>query len=225
MKLIIFDIDGTLTYTNEVDSVCFAQAISEHLGINNLNTNWHEYKYSTDSGILSEIYQKHINDAPSQSDITIIQNRFIYLLNNEFKKNHPCSPIKGAKELIDIIRTEKSYALAIATGGWSVSAQLKLDSAKINHSNIPKSYSDKHFERTDIILHAIEQSKSKHQENFSSITYVGDRQWDYIAAQQLGLNFIGVGKEFCNQRYDKKVIDLSDKKKFFGFINCFGKES
>lgn len=37
MNLIIFDIDGTLTQTNEVDSKCFARAIKDILQIKHIN--------------------------------------------------------------------------------------------------------------------------------------------------------------------------------------------
>lgn len=220
MNLIIFDIDGTLTHTNEINSICFAQAISEHIGINDLNTNWHEYKYSTDSGLLWEIYQKYFNNSPTSEDIASIQNRFINLLNDKFQKNHPCIPIRGAREIIEKIHLEKNYGLAIATGGWFMTATLQLDLAKINHSEVPKAYSDEqHFERTDIILHAIEQSERYYEKNFIDITYIGDRNWDYIAAQKLGINFIGIGKELTQLGYEKTLNDLSNEEKFFKYLN------
>lgn len=123
-------------------------------------------------------------------------------------------PNSRAREIIEMIRIEKNHGIAIATGGWSASATLKLDSVKINHSEIPKAFSDNHFERTDIILHAIEQSKRHYQKKFIDVVYVGDRQWDYIAAQQLGINFIGIGEELSKHGCDKTLIDLSNQGKF-----------
>ena len=44
-KLIVFDIDGTLTNTNHVDSVFFEKAILDILPISSIDTEWHNYKY------------------------------------------------------------------------------------------------------------------------------------------------------------------------------------
>ena len=166
MQLIIFDIDGTLTHTNEIDSVCFTQAISEQLNIHDLNANWHEYKYSTDSGLLSEIYDTHLNRAPTEEEIKIIQNRFVELLTFEFHNHKKGISIAGAADIIRQIQTSSKYRAAIATGGWSMSANLKLDHATIPHQDLPKAYSDQFFNRTDIILHAIEKAKPIYQVDF-----------------------------------------------------------
>jgi beta-phosphoglucomutase-like phosphatase (HAD superfamily) len=45
MNLLVFDIDGTLTATNEVDTRCFARAFHEAFGIA-LDTSWHIYPLS-----------------------------------------------------------------------------------------------------------------------------------------------------------------------------------
>lgn len=74
-------------------------------------------------------------------------------------------------------------------------------------------------------MHAIEQSKNYYQEDFLDVVYVGDRHWDYIAAQQLGINFIGIGKELSKHAYDKTLADLSNQGKFFKFIDAAGSES
>ena len=51
MKLVVFDIDGTLTQTNEVDSRCFEEALRIVLGIEEFDTCWENYQFVTDSGV------------------------------------------------------------------------------------------------------------------------------------------------------------------------------
>lgn len=52
MKLVIFDIDGTLTQTNRVDSGCFVEVVKEVLGVEDFETDWSQYQYVTDRGGL-----------------------------------------------------------------------------------------------------------------------------------------------------------------------------
>ena len=42
MKLAIFDVDGTLTRTNEVDEICFVQAFAEAHAITGVDTDWND---------------------------------------------------------------------------------------------------------------------------------------------------------------------------------------
>ena len=84
MQLAIFDIDGTLTDTNAADNACFLQAFEESLGIRNIDTDWTSYRYSTDSGIVSEILGRHRRRA-DQEDVEVPRTRFVELLEERFK--------------------------------------------------------------------------------------------------------------------------------------------
>ena len=58
MPLLIFDVDGTLTRSMTVHTVCYARALAEILAVE-VDTNWLGYRHSTDTGILSEILERH----------------------------------------------------------------------------------------------------------------------------------------------------------------------
>ena len=53
MPIALFDIDGTLTASNEIDSVCRAEAFRQVFGCE-LDTNWGSYEHTTDRGIAIE---------------------------------------------------------------------------------------------------------------------------------------------------------------------------
>src|SRR5258706_15574337 len=57
-RLIMFDIDGTLTETDDVDTRCYIQAMSEHLGVA-IDSDWSRYRHVTDSGIAAELFEKY----------------------------------------------------------------------------------------------------------------------------------------------------------------------
>ena len=40
MKLLVLDLDGTLTRTDAVDEECFVEAFADVFGIRDLNTRW-----------------------------------------------------------------------------------------------------------------------------------------------------------------------------------------
>jgi beta-phosphoglucomutase-like phosphatase (HAD superfamily) len=57
MRLVIFDIDGTLTETAKTDEECFARSLAEVCGFGDVETDWSRYKHTTDSGIFHEIHE------------------------------------------------------------------------------------------------------------------------------------------------------------------------
>lgn len=67
MNLAIFDIDGTLTATNEVDDICFVQALADAHRIAGISTNWAEYRHTTASGIFEQIFEERLGRTPIDS--------------------------------------------------------------------------------------------------------------------------------------------------------------
>jgi phosphoglycolate phosphatase-like HAD superfamily hydrolase len=209
-KLIIFDIDGTLTKTNDVDSVLFEKAILDTLPIHSLDTNWTNYKYSTDTGIITEIIESKFNRTPHASEIEPIKNRFFSYLTSAFS-NDPshCLPINGAQDIFKKL-SMLGWDIAIATGGWETSALLKLRSANIPYEAIPIAHSDDHMERKNIISIAIERSQNYYEKSdYANVVYVGDRLWDKRAAMDLGIGFIGIGDDI-GKLTDRDFVHISD---------------
>jgi phosphoglycolate phosphatase-like HAD superfamily hydrolase len=195
-KLIIFDIDGTLTNTNHIDSVCFEKAILDTLSISSIDTNWHKYKYLTDWGIVCEIIQEKLNRVPTSEEIETIRDTFVTYLEAAFvKDNSLCVPINGAQNIFENISI-LGWDIGIATGGWEKSAILKLKTAQIQYQNVPIGNSDDHFEREKIIEIAINRAEQFYKKtSYEKIVYIGDRVWDKNAANKLKINFIGIGSE------------------------------
>lgn len=215
MNLILFDIDGTLTQTTHIDSTCFVQAVKDILKTDDFNKDWASYRYSTDSGLLKEIYESILQREPTLHELHHTQARFITYLNQAWSTNPSViAPVPGADKLFQQISSLTDWHIGIATGGWKKTALFKLDSAHIPHTNIPKSYANDHIERTEIIKTTIKQAQIlNHIEQYQHIIYVGDRFWDERAAMQLGINFIGIGDQikqestqFCIDDYNSESL-------------------
>ena len=50
----LFDIDGTLTATNEVDRDCFLAAFLQEFAITEIDSDWLGYEQTTDRGITAD---------------------------------------------------------------------------------------------------------------------------------------------------------------------------
>jgi len=104
MKLIIFDIDGTLTDTKKVDDKCFIKAFYHVFGIDIKNQNWEDLINVTDWGITEEIIRKKHNRVPTNKEYSEIKNEFIRLLKLEAEKApSQFKPAKKAQKFFNFL--------------------------------------------------------------------------------------------------------------------------
>lgn len=195
MKLAIFDIDGTLTNTNRVDGECFVQAFADVHGVTGINTDWADYPHTTDSGITLRIFQQRRGRAPDPSELTRLKERFVSLLRSQYSTNPSLfAEIPGASVMFDRLRQEPEWAVAIATGCWSESADLKLEAAGINANGVPIACADDSLSREEILQAATSKALSSYGQNsFEKIVSIGDGVWDARTALHLNFAFLGIG--------------------------------
>ena len=194
MRLVIFDVDGTLTRTTTVDAVCYERAVAAHLGIR-IDTDWSTYRHATDAGILSELLERH-GLLESPSGLAEVRHRFLELLSAAVTADPDCCrEVPGARAVIEFLRELPHFQLAIATGAWADSARLKLHHANIPAERLPFASSDDSPSRERILQIAFERAAAPTRTRIDAVTYVGDALWDLSAARSLGFRFVGIA---CN---------------------------
>ncbi|RUS97541.1 hypothetical protein DSM106972_082780 [Dulcicalothrix desertica PCC 7102] len=193
MKLIVFDIDGTLTKTNDVDTECFVQAFKDVFEITQINTNWSTYGHTTDSGITLQIFHEQFERAPSQEELSKLQDCFVELLNQRYSTNPDMfAKIPAASVILHKISSLPDWKIALATGGWRLSALMKLQAAGLDVTQFPIATADDSYSREVIVTTAIKAAqKAYNQQEFEKIVCVGDGIWDVLTAIQLQLPFVG----------------------------------
>ena len=194
MQLVVFDLDGTLTRTTRVDERCFVAALREELGIVEVDSDWAQYTYSTDSGISAEIFQKRLGRAPTHAELRRLEQRFVRLLAAAFESDPAsCTAVAGASAALRRLRTDPQWRVALATGSWRASATLKLATAGLDLGGVPAAFADDNVRREDIIALARARARERAPGGeFSRVVYVGDAPWDVRAARRLNIPFVGI---------------------------------
>ncbi len=188
MHAVIFDIDGTLLQSASVDDDLYKLAVRSVVGPVQFRPLLSDYDFVTDSGILSQVLED--NALPTDPDPTnSIKALFVNSLHDHIREYGPFPEIPGARDFFDSLCLSKDHAIAIATGGWRESAELKLHAAQFILDGIPIATSDAEFDRSRIMLTALSSLGT----DFETITYYGDGTWDQDACLALGWNFIPVG--------------------------------
>jgi len=195
MKLIMFDIDGTLTRTDAADGDCFVQALQDVFGFTGISDDWSIYPHCTDSGILDALFHEREGRPPSEAEATDFQRHFVALLNAETAAR-PFAQVEGAHEMLRQLLATPSIAVSLASGAWECSARLKLASAGLEFPQIPGAFADDAHYREDIMRASLSRAAHLHARgSFESVIYIGDGVWDARACRALGWPCIGIARD------------------------------
>jgi phosphoglycolate phosphatase-like HAD superfamily hydrolase len=226
LKLAIFDIDGTLTNTNSIDNECFVKALAEAHAITNIDTDWAIYPHTTDSGITLHIFQEKFGRSPDETELGKFKRCFVNMLSEQYRSNSSSfAEIAGASIVLNRLKQESDWVVAIATGCWRESALLKLKAAKIDIDGIPAAYAEEGLSREEILQAAVSQSMEMYRlSSFERIVSIGDGLWDVRTARRLSFTFLGVGcgesAAMLYQAGAKHVIeDFADYDQLVRFLN------
>jgi phosphoglycolate phosphatase-like HAD superfamily hydrolase len=191
MRLVIFDIDGTLTQTTNADADCFVRSLAEVCGFRDVDTDWSSYKHATDSGAFHEIHEARTGRSPSAFEISRFCHHFVGLLE-QMSSEVPFTAVRGASLLLSRLAGSTEHRVALATGAWRDSARLKMACAGLCYDHYPAASSDDAFDRDSIIRLSIERAAEQYG-RLGSTVYVGDGVWDARACHRVGIPFIGIG--------------------------------
>jgi phosphoglycolate phosphatase-like HAD superfamily hydrolase len=194
MKLVMFDVDGTLTESNDLDEMAFIQALDDVFGFKAVSTDWESYTHVTDSCILEEVYQLHRGCCPTAEEVNCFRNRFLELLSQGASARGGVQPIRGASSLLARLIASPDYAVAYAGGAWTASAVFKLRLAGLPTEDIPHVFADDSRSREDICRLALVRAEAHYRCLFQEVVYVGDGVWDIRSARRLEYSFIGIGQ-------------------------------
>jgi phosphoglycolate phosphatase-like HAD superfamily hydrolase len=221
MKLVIFDIDGTLTQTIRVDEICFTRAFADTHGLEVLVDHWVDCPHVSDSGVTQHLFQHYFGRDPHDHESGAIKQRFVDLLeeHHQMDQSH-FTEIPRAAETFNKLVESRGWSKAIATGCWQPSAEMKLRAACINYHGVPGGFAEDGIARESIVGAAISRSRDHYRAMFDRIVSVGDGVWDVKTAARLGLAFIGVAggarAETLREAGAKHVIpDFEDVDRFF----------
>jgi len=200
MKLVIFDIDGTLIHSHPQEVACFEMAILSVLGIANIDHNIHGYQHVTDSGILKECVYRALKRFPTMTEMADIEAEYLAKFSNIIKDD-PIQPIAGVQPFIETLQSMPNVALAVATGSHHRSALLKLSHVNQALCEVPMGTSTDSEVRTTIMEIALNNAKKTYGINdFNQIIYIGDGPWDVKAVKNLQWGFIGVASNYAKSQ-------------------------
>ena len=189
--LVIFDIDGTLAYSNKIDSQCFAQTYRSIYGLEFPTIDWTKYPHVTDTTIFKTVIQSHFDREVEEGEAESFQHQFVAMLEERrLAKPEEFQEVPHARRTIARMLDDERFVIGIGTGGWLRPAKVKLKHVEIPVDYIILAGADGHEQREGIIGQVVDAAVASNE--VERTVYVGDAIWDVDTTRRMGMNFIGI---------------------------------
>lgn len=220
---VIFDIDGTLLYSNKMDSQCFAGTYKDIYRQDFPSIDWRKYPHVTDTTIFKTVIQEQFGRAVAPDEVEVFTDQYLERLQqSRIERPDGFREVPQARATVEYLLNNNDYAVGIATGGWERPARLKLAHVGVPTDLLYMSFADGKVSREEILQESIDLAR---QANivFERIIYIGDAIWDVKTTRNMGLPFVGIrragDKHFLYDAGAKHVLtDFSDRMAFLDAV-------
>lgn len=195
MRVILFDIDGTLIHTNGAGRDALNVALSREFGV----TDPHPVDLSgrTDRGICRELFEIH---GIPQTEENWDRFRHAYLeALDEHLHQRQGMVLPGVNDLVGSLKQQANVALGLLTGNIREGARRKLARYGLAGHFAFGGFGDDHCERDDIAREALAASRRHCGDHVCAddIWVIGDTPLDVRCARSIGARVIAVATGFA----------------------------
>ena len=192
MTLVIFDVDGTLVFSEKKDSQCFADTYQAFYGLPFPTIDWQKYPHVSDTTIFKTVIQEHFSRIPDEAEEESFRQRFVAnIIQNRKETPSDYKEVPYAKRTIDQLLADNRFIIGVATGGWKAPAIVKLNFVNIPTNRLIITGADGKITREEITQETIDKAKALYGD-FERVVYVGDAIWDVTTTQNMDLPLIGI---------------------------------
>jgi len=199
MKLLLFDIDGTLLQTNGAGTRAANRAFEKIYGIKEAMTKI-DAAGKTDPIILKEIFLNEFNRDYAHEEAQELYKYYIPFLEEETRMSQT-TVMPGIPRLLESLSLRKDMILGVATGNIEQGAWIKLRSGGLDsHFSFGGFGSDSHI-REHLILKACERARDKIGQSIDikKTFVIGDTPFDINHGRAAGAITVGVATGGCSR--------------------------
>lgn len=225
MKLLLFDIDGTLLLSGGAGRRAMEKAFEEVFGVPS-GFQGIEMAGKTDTGILEEALRNQDIRA-SDEQIQTFKQRYFDLLQDEIRKPSERQRLMpGIRELLDHLSRHPEVVLGLLTGNWRQSGLIKLRHFSLADYFKIGAFAEDAPSREGLVPVAVERYRALTGQKPAAdeVWVIGDTPRDVACARPHGARAIAVAtgtysfEELAAARPDALFRDFSDLDSFLRML-------
>lgn len=195
MKLVLFDIDGTILWSNGAGRRAMMRALTTAFGTSGSP----DYRYDgkTDRQIVRDLMRMEGHtDAIIDARMTALLDEYVTWLEEELRSGRThIERFRGVVELLDALEARADRRVGLLTGNIAVGASAKLRAVGIDPARFSVSaFGSDHEVRGE--LPAIAQRRAREELGLSvegeAIVIIGDTPADILCGREIGARAIAV---------------------------------
>lgn len=209
MKLILFDLDGTILLSGGAGARAVNRACKKIHGIEDVMDRIMP-DGKTDKAILREIFRAIEKDF-SPDQVNGLFKEYLIFLKEEVTNSTEYRVMPGIPELIGALYERDNIIIGIATGNIEEAALIKLERSGLSHYFKFGGFGSDFENREELIRIAIERGEKflNYERKFERVFVIGDTPLDVIHARAAGAKTVAVATgsysvsdlERCNPDY------------------------
>ncbi|HEY4414332.1 MAG TPA: HAD family hydrolase [Verrucomicrobiae bacterium] len=192
VRLVLFDIDGTLVHTGGAGTAAFTRTFAQHFNLHH-GTERMRFAGRTDISLVREFFRIHDIAADAQH-FQIFFEHYIFWLDHILTRNGG-EMCRGVRELIHGLQTlPHPPMLGLLTGNIQLGAEIKLRHFGLWEYFKFGGFADDHEERDHIAAAALERGRRVLGKNLQpqEIVVIGDTPFDVRCGKFIGAKTLAV---------------------------------
>lgn len=228
MKVLLFDIDGTLIRGGGAGRKALNRAGEELYGVKNCCSEL-SLAGRTDLYNFGAAHEFATGRKPRKSDVEKLHRAYLrrlpYYVKKALREGAYDVPA-GLKTLLRRLSADKRVLLGLGTGNMEKGARIKLEPSGFNRYFQFGGYGSDAFHRHLLLKKAVQRAKALAREPFvkADVYVIGDTPFDVSAGRKAGYKTVAVGtgysswKELKASKPDHLARDFRDTKKWLNWF-------
>lgn len=226
MKLLLFDIDGTLLVSNGAGRRAMNKSLSKMMGIDAITLQGIDFGGRTDQQIIFDILMA--NGMSKEEALVAIPealDAYVEAYSETFEK-HFVTALEGAVDLVKRLADYEHIQLALLTGNVEKTAYIKVEAIGLEGYFPFGAFGNDFSERSKLPQLAVDRAKHFNGNMYrdKSIVIIGDTKHDILCGRALNVMSIAVATGHYNSgdlgQYNPDILmnDLSDMDTFLEHV-------
>lgn len=194
MRLLLFDIDGTLLSCGPQVGPIFLSALAETYGRPGCREPGYSFAGKVDPGIVLDLMRAAgMDEEEVLSGLETMRERYARRLEADLRASK-MRLLPGVRELLDALHARQELWMGLLTGNWEVGARTKLGRFDLNRYFSFGGFGDDGIQRGDLVPPALERARRAAGRDFlpEEVLVIGDTPHDVACAHAHGLRVLAV---------------------------------